>query len=329
MTNMKLPNFFIVGAPKAGTTSLYSYLAQHAQIYMSPIKEPNYFASELRLENFVVEARPRIAAEMRALQEYLHGDMRQKRFGGLVSTWEDYLRLFSNVSGEIAIGEATPCYLWSNSAARNIAARIPHAKIIINLRNPVDRAYSQYLHMVTVGSTRRSFREQIDANLSCESQLLGPLRPLLEFGLYSEQITRYLNEFPATQIHISFYEELERAPGLLLSQLFSFLGVDPTFVADLSLRHTEPRIQRLRRTVYFLKQWHIWPYLRRAVPSPLVTRLQSLMLRPRAALTMDAADRAFLTDYYRDDIGKLAKLLNRDLSAWLDSAATNVSDGSG
>src|ERR1700744_4238921 len=134
---MKAPNFFIVGAPKAGTTSLYNYLGQHPQIYMSPIKEPNYFAGEMRLDNFVEEARRRIADEMHDLQEYLRGDMRQNRFGGWVSAWEDYLKLFRNVTDEIAIGEATPCYLWSETAARNIAARIPDAKIIINLRNPV------------------------------------------------------------------------------------------------------------------------------------------------------------------------------------------------
>jgi len=315
--SLKLPNFFIVGAPKAGTTSLYAYLDQHAQVYMSPIKEPNYFASEFRLENFVMEARPRIAREMRALQEYLRGDMRERRFGGLVSTWEDYLRLFSNVSNEIAIGEATPCYLWSETAARNIATRIPHAKIIINLRNPVDRAFSQYLHMVTVGSTRRSFREQIYANLTCENKQLGPLRPLLEFGHYSEQIKRYFNEFPASQIHISLYEELEAAPELLVSQLFSFLGVDSKFAVDVSLRHTEPRIPKLQRTAYFLKKWRFWSHLRKLTPQPLVPHLQSLMLRSRSSLTMEAADRAFLREYYRDEIGKLAKLLNRDLTGWL------------
>jgi hypothetical protein len=324
---MKLPNFFIVGAPKAGTTSLYSYLRQHPQIYMSPIKEPNYFADEMRLDNFVKEARPRIAAEMRDLQEYLRGDMRQTRFGGWVSSWEDYLKLFRNAADEIAIGEATPCYLWSETAARNIAARIPEAKIIINLRNPIDRAYSQYLHMVTVGSTRRSFRDQIHANLGCESMLLGPLRPLLEFGRYSEQVARYLGRFPPAQIHISFYEELQQAPESLLSELFSFLGVDPSFAPDLSFRHTVPRIPKLLRLTYFMKKWGIWGHLRKLTPQPLVSRWSPLLLRERATLTMDTADRAFLSDYYRNDIEKLARLLNRDLSAWLDSSAQSVERG--
>src|SRR5258708_10655790 len=120
MDAVKLPNFFIVGAPKAGTTSLYAYLDQHAQIYMSPLKETHYFSSEVRQKNFSEEERSRIARNMRELEAYLGSDMREKRFGGLVSSWEDYLKLFRNVSDEKAIGEATPHYLWSGSAPRNI-----------------------------------------------------------------------------------------------------------------------------------------------------------------------------------------------------------------
>jgi hypothetical protein len=316
--SVKLPNFFIVGAPKAGTTSLYSYLEQHTQVYMSPIKELHYFAFEYRLENFSEEERPRIARDMRSLEEYLRGDMREKRFGALVSNWEDYLKLFRNVSDEIAVGEASPCYLWSETAARNIAARIPHARIIINLRNPADRAFSHYLHMLTAGSTRRSFREQIYGNLRCEKQQIGSLWPFLEFGRYYQQIKRYMNEFPRSQIHVSLYEDLERAPGPLISDLHAFLGVDRSFVTNVSHRHNEPRILKLPGAVRYLKERHIWPYLRNLAPRSLTPRLRSLMLRSRASLTIEPADRALLTDYYRDDNLKLAALLNRDLTPWLE-----------
>ena len=282
--NAKLPNFFIVGAPKAGTTSLYAYLDQHPQVYMSPVKEPSYFAPEQCRENFIF-------------------------------SWEGYLRLFENVSDEIAIGEATASYLWSESAARNIAAGIPRAKIIINLRNPVDRAFSQYLQMLTNGVTRRSFRGQIDASLCGSNQEFGLLWPFLELGRYYEQIKRYFGEFPRSQIHISYYEELERAPEQLLAGLFAFLGVDPGFILDITRRHNEPRIARLAGVNYFLRKW---PYLRNLAPQPLGPRLRSLMLRSRPSLKMEPADRAFLRDYYREDIEKLATLLDRDLANWLD-----------
>jgi len=87
----KLPNFFVVGAPKAATTFLYESLQQHPQVYMSPLKEPNYFASEMRPEYFPEEARAWVVRQMRELEAYLRGDMREKRFGGFVTSWEDYL----------------------------------------------------------------------------------------------------------------------------------------------------------------------------------------------------------------------------------------------
>jgi hypothetical protein len=316
---MRLPNFFIVGAPKAGTTSLWTYLDQHPQIFMCPLKEPSYFASELRPENFTDEMRPRIEREMRALERYLQGDLRTKRFGGLVSRWEEYLSLYRNAGDERAIGEATASYLWSASAAGNIATRIPQARIIIILRNPVDRAYSQYLQMLTAGVFRGSFRELITASLHCRDRRLGIAWPLLDYGRYAAQIERYFRAFPRSQIHISYYEQLQRSPQPLLASLFTFLGVDPVFVPDLSQRHHETAIPRLNGLAYLLKKSGAWPYLRRLAPAPLGPRLRSLAMRSRGSLQMLPADREFLTDYYRDDISGLATLLDHDFSLWLDT----------
>jgi hypothetical protein len=316
-----LPNFFIVGAPKAGTTALYEYLDQHAQVYMSPLKEPNFFASEFRLDNFSEADRPGIQREMRVLQAYLNGDLLEKRFGGLITAWEDYLQLYRNTSNEIAIGEATPCYLWSKTAPGNIAEKIPHAKIIMSLRNPADRAFSQYLHMVTIGSFRRSFGDLISAGLHREHKYFGPAWPLLEFGRYYEQVKRYMHEFPKSQIHISLYEDLQLAPSRLISELFDFLGVDPSFEVDLSLRHLEPRVPKLATTAYFLKKWGIWSSLRALAPPAWRSRLRGQLFRSRASLAMEQADRRILTEYYREDVMKLASLIDRDLSAWLTPGA--------
>jgi Sulfotransferase family len=319
--NPHLPNFFVVGAPKAGTTALYAYLDQHPQIYMCPLKEPNYFAAEMRMENIEPADRPRVERQLRALEEYLRGDMREKRFGGLVSSWEDYLKLFRNVANQVAIGEASACYLWSQTAPRNIAARIPHAKIVINLRNPVDRAFSQYLQMVTSGTVRRSFRDQIQASLNCRP-LLGADWPLLEYGRYHEQLSRYLDAFPRSQLHISLYEDLTGDARALLAQLFAFLGVDAGFQADVSQRHHQPAIPRFAAAAaHHLRKRGLWPYLRRLAPNPLGPRLRSLLVRPRSSLQMEQTERRFLTDYYRDDIERLSKLLGRDLTGWLDCSA--------
>jgi hypothetical protein len=313
---VKIPNFFIAGAPKSGTTSLHAYLEQHPQIYMSPLKETFYFAPEVRAENFTLTERERIRREAHDLEEYLRGDLRARRFGAVISNWDDYLRLFRFARDEIAIGEATPHYLWSQTAAHNIAAQIPHAKIIIVLRNPVERAFSNYLHLLRVGATRRSFREQVEANLRCTEQLIGLDWPFLELGHYAQQIERYFKEFPREQIHISLYEELQGDPGRLLAELLGFLGVERGFRIDVSQRHNESQVPR-SVPAYLLQRWPLLRKVARLTPRAVRSRARPLLLRSRASVTMDPADRAFLTDYYRDEIRALARLLNRDLSAWL------------
>lgn len=312
-----LPNFFIVGAPKAGTTSLYAYLDQHPQVYMSPLKEPHYFASEFRAEHFIAQDQRRLGREQRALEQYLRGELREKRFGGFVTRWEDYLKLFRNAVGQVAIGEATACYLWSPSAAGNIGARIPGARIIINLRNPADRAFSQYLQMLTSGRTHASFSEELRVSRRCASRRMGEPWPLLEFGRYCDQVRRYLDAFPQAQVHVSLYEDLAGQPEALLSRLFSFLGVAADFAADVSRRHHQPQIARLTGTVHRLKKWGVWPHVRQLAPRTLGPRLRALALKPRAALAMQASERAWLIDFYREDIEQLAALIGRDLSAWL------------
>ena len=140
-----MPNFFIVGAPKAGTTSLYHYLDQHPDVYMSPVKEPCHFSEEIRLQNFSQEMLPGVKPTCAPSRSTLRGPMTEKRFGGVGMEWDDYLRLFENVKGEAAIGEASALDLGSKTAARNIQLRVPNARILMVLREPVGRAFSNTL----------------------------------------------------------------------------------------------------------------------------------------------------------------------------------------
>src|SRR6516225_9859213 len=188
------PNFFIVGTAKGGTTSLYHYLRQHPQVYMSPIKEPCYFASEIRMENLS-------EAHWRYIR--LHtGETTMRPPGWLFSTWQEYLELFRGVRNEIAVGEASVAYLWSETAPSNIAARLPGAKIIIILRDPAERAFSQYLHQVAVGLVRSTFREHLEACFRNQERKISEYYPLLEVGLYHGQVKRYLDSFPRENVRI-------------------------------------------------------------------------------------------------------------------------------
>ena len=316
---MHQPNFFLAGTVKAGTTSLYHYLAQHPQIYMSPIKEPSYFATELRPENFVAAFQPQMFREQEEAREYVDGPMNEPRFGGPITEWGDYLKLFRKVDGETAIGEASVSYLWSRTAARNIAERIPEARIVLMLRNPADRAYSQYLQAVSSGQVRNSFREQIQASMRRpEGSKFDVLNPLLEFGLYFEQVERFFQYLPREQVRVYLYEEYRANPGGTLADLFGFLDVDPAFRPDQSRRFLEPSVPQFVTAAYYLKRFGVWQGIKRWSPSRLRPVLKSAAVRKRASLSMDAADRAHLREYYRDNVVKLSALLDRDLRIWLE-----------
>jgi len=312
-----LPNFFLAGAPKAGTTSLYHYLEQHPQIYMCPIKEPCYFASEFRPENCSAEMKPAVERGQRDLRKYLDGSMREHRFGGMVTEWEDYVRLFQHVRGEIAIGEASAGYLWSETAARNIYAKIPGAKILLILRNPADRAFSQYLHQVAVGGLRLSFRQQIETSLQNRSRKFNLQYPLLEFGCYHGQVSRFLEFFPPQHVGIHLYDDYRANAAAMMAKIFRFLGVDDAFTPDTSQRHLELSVPRLAGVSHALRKLGVWQAIKRMTPQKLLPSARRLAFTPRSKVAMGPEDRRFLTDYYAEDIRKLAVLLNRDLSAWL------------
>lgn len=303
-----------MGAPKAGTTALYRYLDQHPAIYMSPIKEPNFLADEIRLENFTEAFRKLAESRLAAQREYLRGPVTEKFSGGPVSEWPDYVRLFRNAGHETAIGEASVCYLWSESAPSNIAHRFPGAKILMVLRNPVERALTQYAHMLTFASTRITFRDYVNAAIESTSTRIGELYPFLNFGLYCEQVKRYQSKFNTEQLRIHFYEDFRQEPRRVLRNIFQFLSVDPDFEPDLSNRHMEARVPRSFFMKNALRQLAIWNHVRGHLPESFRRRLY----QPRQAIRLTPADRARLIDYYRDDTGNLSKLLSRDLSSWLE-----------
>lgn len=313
----RLPNFFIAGAPKAGTTSLYHYLDQHPQVYMSAIKEPHFFADEIREENFEPETRRLIARENRGLREFVSGPMRTKRFGGIVPDWEDYLRLFANATGETALGEASVCYLWSPTAPERIAATIPRAKILVLLRDPAERAFSQYLHGLGNGAIRWSFREHIRRNRNHGSGQLCAHYPFLEFGLYAQQLERYLERF-GNNVWIGFREDFKTRPRELLTDVFRFLGVDPEFKPDTAHRHLEAQVPRLAAAGW-LKRSGLWQAAASVTPSGLRPLIRRALIRGPGTTRMAPADRRYLVDFYRDEIARLANLLNRNLDNWLQS----------
>ena len=305
---LMLPNFFVVGAPKAGTTSLYDYLDQHPSVYMSPIKEPAFFAADL------FEHKRRLGIDEddpAALRAYLEGPMTARR-SGVIGDWEQYLKLLKNVRQETAVGEASGNYLGSSHAPVAIRERIPHARIVMLLRDPVERLYSQYSQAASEAGMRLPFLPWVEKQQALEAALEPRLGAVWN-GLYAEHVQRYLVVFPPQQLRIHRYEDFSTAPLDVLRDLFAFLGVDPHFRVAVSRRHNvslRPGATRSQQASAPLRA-----RLRRALPDWIVNRLRSAAHRQPARIT--PAERAAVLELYVADIRELQRRLRLDLAAWL------------
>src|SRR5919112_17920 len=181
---MTMPNFLIIGAMKSGTTALYYYLEQHPEIYMSPVKEPNFFSSQ----------EPANVADT-------------------VTHIGTYQHLFRGASGEKAIGEASHSYLYEPGAAAEIRRYIPEARLIAILRNPIERAYSHFLHMVRSGTEPlNDFAQALQEEEAVGIHKGRTFQDYIGRGLYYDQLKRFFTTFSRDQVRVYLYEDLSDAP---------------------------------------------------------------------------------------------------------------------
>jgi hypothetical protein len=289
---MKLPNFFIVGAMKSGTTSLYWYLNAHPQVYMSRVKEPNYFCKDF----FIGSADRR----------------------GRITDWNDYVRLFEAAGSEAAIGEASVVYLCSRRAAQEIHRVLPESRILILLRDPVERAYSQYVNEWKWNYYHGSFRKSLEYDRAPSESLgwIGP-RPHIALSLYHDQVKRYLDIFGPDQVRVYLHDDLKRDVRALVSDVYSFLGIDPNVSSQsFNIRFNtsaKPRFVWFDQTIVEPVSSRL---LAPATRAKIRNGLRKIYYRG-APPPLELEDREFLKPIFREDILKLQELINRDLSSWL------------
>lgn len=312
-----LPTFLLIGAAKSGTTSLYQYLGQHPEIFVSPLKEPNFFAFKGQDVCFQGP-----------------GDERCNQLS--ITSLPEYKNLFQNTDAPIR-GEASPSSLVYPNAPHRIAEHVPDAKLLAVLRNPVDRAYSNFLMMIKQG--REPHRDFATALAKEESRLEAGWSYFWgykNFGFYHNQLSRYYDVFPKDQIHVCLFRDLVQTPSALLSDLFSFLGAAPSFQPDTLKRHNPSGIPQFESLHWLLYHAGLRPTLKSLLPSS-VTRFFSSHFSDIAQTlhrwkkhlvhhnlrrpSMAPEVRRHLQSLYRDDILRLQDLIDRDLSHWLDDSS--------
>ncbi|MBE9060459.1 sulfotransferase [cf. Phormidesmis sp. LEGE 11477] len=300
---MVLPNFLIFGVQKAGTTSVYSYLQQHPQVFMSPRKETEFLGRDPAQIDSSSD-KPLLTPGGRAQ----------------IVTLEAYKALFEGVTNEVAIGEASPNYLFRHErAVPAIQKYVPKAKLVAILRNPVERAYSDYLmHVRQVVGNQKPLAEQIETSAESSFTLLK--------GRYFAGMKHFLETFGPQQVKVFLYEDLKGdAPGLM-RDLYRFIGVDPEFAVDTGQRQQtaavpkNQSVNRLLRTDNPVRS-AVGTLLRTVMPEEKRQALRSRLIAANSAgkeaMPLSDQDCQRLKAYYREDVLKLQDLINRDLSAWL------------
>lgn len=200
MTKTVWPNLFIVGAVKSGTTSLYAYLKQHPDIFFPEMKEPHFFAKP---------------APSRA----------QRHLITFIGDEAEYLRLYEDGKDRRFRGDASPSYLWSAPAASRIAEVSPDARIIVIVRDPIERAYAQYLMDYSEGAIDRPFFEALRRDWERPDKGWGVSQLYVELGLYTEQIRRYRALFGSDRVLVLLLEDLKKDVRGVLARIARFLEI--------------------------------------------------------------------------------------------------------
>lgn len=296
---MVKPNFFIVGAAKSGTSSLDKYLGQHPDVYIPPKKEAHFYSIPDFPATFLGP-----------------GDDGMNQY--TIRDQSVYNALFDDVAGEKAIGESSVFYLYYPGTAQRIYDELPDAKIIIMLRNPVDRAFSAYMHLIRDEREHVSFEESLANEEKHKQNHFEPMWYYRELGLYSEQVKRYVDLFGQKQVKVIIFEEFARNPVKGVQEVARFLGVSDDFIPDTSVRHNESGVPKSRWLYNFISRPNglkeiVKPLFPAAVRERLGNQAKSMVLE-RASMSSDT--RASLSAYFESDISELERLLQRDLSIW-------------
>lgn len=284
------PNFFILGAPKCGTTSLHSYLSQHHEIFMTAEKEPHFFDND-----------------------------RNYKLG-----FEHYLAThFAGAEHYKVRGESTSNYVWRHAKAiprlkRHLDTEV--LKFAIILRDPVKRAWSHFLHARRLGWEQEDFGTALALEEMRMQQDPGNWNGYFRAGLYARHITAWFEHFPHDSFLIVLTEDLNRSPRRIFHQICQFLEVDPGFPLDAREYLNKASVPRSGSLVRFLNHHHpIKEALKTVVPraaGKMLTRMARRMNLSTQVPPLDAGIAQRLRYAYEDEVTALEGILSRDLSSW-------------
>jgi len=277
------PNFFIVGAPRSGTTSLYEYLKSVKDIYMSSIKEPNYFAVSINDE------------------QKLTKPIRSKI---------DYLQLFTNSKNFKAVGEASPTYLWDPKAPQLIHECVPNAKIIMILRDPIKRSFSHYLNGIGLGYENMSYIDSMKKASKNKNDYSGRIYTT---SFYTESVLRYQEIFDKKNIKILIFEEFFKNIEINFEGILNFLNVSGKLNMINFKSHNEFSVPRGKFSQMLINNKKLRSIVRNFIPAEKGNMIRSVMTKNIKKPKMTSDEFEFAKNIYFNDVRNLESLLGRSL----------------
>lgn len=295
---MRAPNFLCIGAPKCGTTTLYEILQQHPQIFLSEFKEPHFFDNPAN---------------------YAHGR-------------EWYLNTYFKAADQYqVVGEFTPSYLYEIAAHQRMKDCLgADIQLILLLRNPVDRAYSHYLHSKRDAFETASFEqalaheEKVLQSLDLEKEYVKKLKySYFSEGLYAHQLKALFRVFDKEQIRCYIFEnDFIKHRSAMVVDILSFLNVD-ALPLDIDLQSNAASVARMKGLKQFMKK-ETWISRIAKVLVPSFERRQQIRNfiqernnKVQKPMTLKSEERKRVYEqYFKDDIEKLEQLLDIDLTIW-------------
>jgi hypothetical protein len=297
---MILPNFLIVGAAKSGTTSLYHYLRQHPDIFMPEWKELSLFIGDS------------------------YGPLHR------VKKPSYYRIAFSKIKNQSVVGEASTAYLFDEAAPGIIKAQLGTIRIIIILRDPVAMSYSLYNHQFRKeGETLENFEEALAQekhrrnNPEFREDCYGWHANYYYYhrGLYYEQVKRYMDVFGEENVRVIIFEELTADTINVVKETFQFLGVDDTFVSEISVHNPAGSIIKIPR--FWSDKGLLLKTAQFVFSKNLIKKIPHLLrnIGRKPPRPINAATAERLRKRFYADICRLEKLIAKDLSAWKNASS--------
>ena len=306
---MVSPDIFLIGAAKAGTTTISDWMAMNPKIALARIKESNYFSKEIDPSNFS-KAFSSISPSIPS--KYWEGDKLEFRHQGFIKDSQSYARIFEHSQEGQKLADCSTSYFWSKKAPDLIKKSSPNAKVLLILRNPVDRAWSHYRMARKYGLTQAGFLKELEKDFLSES-VWGRSQNFYHLSCYSESLQRWMKNFDKSQLKIEIYESFFDDPQENWDRVCDFFGVEANSISELDKKHEsqDPRSPKIQKIIFKmnLKSIRLW------VPEKLYFYLKNLLFYKKPEV-LNSETRNKAMKYFTNDIDRLETLMGRSLSLW-------------